>query len=69
MVFVKGVDFSSRAPRAQRKDGSESAGGNNEWRVRKPAPLNTIRVRHPTLKSAQKRDRACDLKKAWLLAK
>ena len=45
-IFVKGAGFSSHnAPRM--KVGPELAGGNSEWRLRKPAPLNSARVRHP----------------------
>src|ERR1700737_1034619 len=42
----------------QRKDGSESADGKGEWTVRKPAPFNTARVRHPTINRAPKRSRS-----------
>src|SRR6266436_4600176 len=44
-VFVKGAVFLPITLRARRKDEPELAGGNSEWRLRKPAPLNSARVR------------------------
>jgi len=64
-IFVKGAGFLPAILHARRKDGSELSGGDSEWRLRKPAPLNSARVRHPiasALKSGAARQRMMRVK-------